>query len=261
MNLRKLFGATLLAAVAVLLFAGGPAKATNLDNKIESSVRKSYVFKTYLKDDAIKVKSLDGKVTLSGTVSSESHKTMAEETANSLPGVTGVNNQLNVAGSPVNASSDAWIGERVKAMLLFHRSVSYMDTDVSVADGKVTLRGKANSKAQRDLTTEYARDVNGVKDVENLMVVPDPEPLVHKTRAQVLDDASITSQVRMVLRYRHGVDPYDTKVVTNKGVVTLTGTALNQAEIDLVTKRISDIRGVKEVDNKMTVEIAQSSTN
>jgi len=44
-------------------------------------------------------------------------------------------------------------------------------------------------------------------------------------------------------------------------VVTLTGTAKNQAEIDLATKRVNDIHGVKSVDNQMTVEVLQSSTN
>jgi osmotically-inducible protein OsmY len=41
--------------------------------------------------------------------------------------------------------------------------------------------------------------------------------------------------------FHHGTDVFDTKVSTHKGVVTLAGTAKNQAEIDLATKRVSDI--------------------
>ena len=59
----------------------------------------------------------------------------------------------------------------MKATLLFHRSVSAGTTEVDVKDGIVTLRGEAASQAQKDLTTEYAKDVEGVKDVNNEMTV------------------------------------------------------------------------------------------
>ncbi len=44
-------------------------------------------------------------------------------------------------------------------------------TVVTVQDGTVTLRGEASSTAEKDLITEYARDVDGVRDVKNLMTV------------------------------------------------------------------------------------------
>jgi len=37
---------------------------------------------------------------------------------------------------------------------------------LNVKDGIVALRGEATSEAQKDLTTEYAEDVEGVKDVK-----------------------------------------------------------------------------------------------
>lgn len=44
-----------------------------------------------------------------------------------------------------------------------------------------------------------------------------------------------------------------TKVATKNGVVTVSGKAKNAAEIDLVTKLVGDIKGVKSVKNQMTV--------
>ena len=73
--------------------------------------------------------------------------------------------------SPPPQNSDAWLSEKVKTTLLFHRSVSASKTEVYVKDGIVTLRGEAASQAQKDLTTEYAKDVEGVKDVKNEMTV------------------------------------------------------------------------------------------
>ncbi len=244
---------------AFVLVAVAPLHAGRTDNRIEKTARKSYVFKTYLKHDHIKVESEEGVVTLTGTVTEESHKAMAEETVMSLPGVKRVDNQLTIETKPASPLSDEWLSERIRGTLLLRRSVSYVDTDVSVKDGKVTLRGKASSKAQKQLTSEYVKDVSGVKTVDNQMIVKTSPPKSFRSRGQKIDDASITSQVRMSLVYYHGTDPFDTKVSTNKGVVTLTGTAKDQAEIDLMTKRVADINGVETVDNKMTIAAVQPS--
>jgi osmotically-inducible protein OsmY len=75
-----------------------PVLASKTDDRIESSAKKSYVFKTYLKDDDIKIQSKDGVVTLTGTVSEEAHRSLAQETVANLPGVKSVDNRLEVKG-------------------------------------------------------------------------------------------------------------------------------------------------------------------
>ena len=62
-----------LTAVALLAISV-PVQASKTDDGIEASAKESYVFKTYLKGDDIKVKAKDGAVTLTGTVAEESHK-------------------------------------------------------------------------------------------------------------------------------------------------------------------------------------------
>ena len=163
---------TLMAASVAMLAISMPVHASKMDDRIESSARKSYVFKTYLKTDDIKIQSVDGAVTLTGTVSEESHKSLARETVANLPGVKSVDNRLEVKGDCPAENSDAWLMMKVKTTLLFHRSVSGFKTEVNdVKDGIVTLRGEATSQAQKDLTTEYAKGVEGVKDVKNEMTV------------------------------------------------------------------------------------------
>jgi hyperosmotically inducible periplasmic protein len=261
MRIKTVFNLGLFVTAAVLLFNSVSLYASKTDDRIESSAKKSYVYTTYLKDDAITIKSNNGVVTLTGTVSQWSHRSMAEETVASLPGVKKVDNQLIVTGSPVAENSDMWIGEKVRGTLLFHRSVSYVNTDVSVTDGKVTLRGEASSEAQKQLTTEYAKDISGVKDVDNQMTVSKAPVQSHRSTGEKIDDASITTQVRMSLLFHHGTDVFDTKVSTHKGLVTLSGTAKNQAEIDLATKRVGDVHGVKSVNNQMTIEAPKTSSN
>jgi len=253
--------AIVIGAAVFMMVTSVPLYAARTDGNIKSSAKRSYVFKTYLKHDAIKIQSKEGIVTLTGTVSDESHRSMAEETILGLAGVKSVDNQLKVTEAPASAGSDAWLAQRVRSTLLFHRSVSYMGTNVDVTDGNVTLRGKASSAAQRELTTEYAKDVSGVKSVDNQMTVKESPEKAPRSKSEKIDDASISSQVRMSMRYHQGDGLSPMKVSTEKGIVTLIGTARNQAEIDLATKRVNDIHGVKSVNNKMTVETSQSSTH
>ena len=54
-------------------------------------------------------------------------------------------------------------------------------------DGILTLRGEATSEAQKDLTTEYAKDVEGVKDVKNEMTVAKTPVKPDKTVGEKVD--------------------------------------------------------------------------
>jgi len=252
--MKAMVRVALMVAVVALLVTSGPLRASEMDDRIESSARNSYIFATYLIGDDIKIQSMDGVVTLTGTVSKESHKSMAQEIMTSLPGVKSVDNRLEVKGAPPTANSDAWLSEKVKATLLFHRSVSPSTTEVYVKDGIVTLRGNAASEAQKELTTEYAKDVEGVKKVKNQMTVSKTSKKTKTATGEKIDDASITAQVKMTLLYHRSTSALNTKVETNKGVVTLTGKAGNAAEKDLATKFVKDVRGVKSVNNRMTIE-------
>jgi hyperosmotically inducible periplasmic protein len=242
----------MIAAVIALLVTSVPVQASKTDDGIKSSAKKSFVFKTYLKGDDIKIQSKNGIVTLTGTVSEESHKSMAQETVASLTGVKRVDNKLEVKGERPAENSDTWLSAKVKTMLLFHRNVSAI-TEVGTKDGIVTLKGDASSQAQKDLTTEYAKDVDGVKDVNNLMTVAKTSKTKQTVGAKI-DDASITAQVKMTLLYHRSTSALKTSVVTKKGVVTLSGKAKNAAEKDLATKFTNDVNGVKGIKNRMTIE-------
>jgi osmotically-inducible protein OsmY len=248
--------------VASLLLINANLFASEMDDRIESSAKQSYVFKTYLKGDDIKIQSTDGAVTLTGTVSGESHKSLAWETVASLPGVKSVDNKLEVKGDVPVVNSDAWLVAKVKSALLFHRNVSATETEVMAKDGIVTLRGKASSLAQKSLVTEYTRDVEGVKNVKNEMtILPAVKKPGKKTVGETvdavtesIDDASITALVKTTLLYHRSTSAVNTTVKTEGGVVELGGKARNAAEKDLATKLVSDVYGVKRVVNTMVVE-------
>ena len=193
--LLLVMAAGVLAFIAVLAFTGRAVRASERDDRIESSFKKSYVYNTYLKDEDIQISCKDGAVTLSGAVADETHKPMAQGVAGALPGVTSVDNRITVKGERPAKSSDTWISIRVKAALLYRRNVSATKTKVYVKDGIVTLKGVAATQAQKDLTTAYAKNVGGVKGVQNEIVASKGLEATGKIPGEKINDLPINIRV------------------------------------------------------------------
>ena len=261
MKNHKLYRVLFAGAAVALCVPSAPARATETDDKIEASFESSYVYKTYLSDDSIKIEAKEGIATLTGTVAEDSHKTLAQETAASLPGVTRVDNQLANEAEVAAANADTWIGRKLKLALMFHRNVNAGDTTIQVKDGIVTLTGVAANSAQKDLTGEYAKDIEGVKEVRNEMTIASPPVVPQLTTSDKMDDASISAQVKTALMTHRSTSAIQTKVTTLDGKVTVTGIAANDAEKALVTKLANDIHGVSSVDNQMTIAVPRPSNH
>ncbi|MFY9926318.1 MAG: BON domain-containing protein [Opitutaceae bacterium] len=235
----------LAATLPVALFA-----SSSTDSKIEDAAKASYNYRTVL-EGRVDVKATDGVVTLTGTVQDKDDRALAEDTVDNLPGVVSVNNEI-VVKSDIPEHSDAWIALKIRGELLVKANVSATTTKVDVKDGVVTLTGTATSDAQRDLTEIYAKEIDNVKSVSNKIVVEVPAP--GSTVGEVVDDASITSQVKFTLLSHSATSALATKVVTENAVVNISGVATSDAQKDLVTKLAQDTRGVKSVVNDMTVK-------
>jgi osmotically-inducible protein OsmY len=236
----------LAATLPVALFA-----STSTDSKIEDAAKASYNYRTVL-ENRVSVRSNDGVVTLTGTVQDKDDRALAEDTVDNLPGVVRVDNQIDVK-SDVPEHSDAWIALKVRGELLVKANVSATSTKVDVRDGVVTLTGTAANQAQKDLTGIYAKEIDNVKHVKNEIVVEAPV-VGSSTAGEVIDDASITSQVKFALLSHGSTSALATKVTTEDAVVSITGVAGSDAEKALVTKLAQDTRGVKSVVNDMTVK-------
>jgi hyperosmotically inducible protein len=236
----------LLAALPALLRADAA-----MDRKIEGAAKASYNYRTVL-EDHVKVKAEDGVVILTGTVPDPDHRVLAENTVRDLPGVVQVKNDIKVE-LPAPQHSDGWIATKIRTKLLLKGNVSAVDTKVSVKDGVVTLTGTATSLAQKELTTAYVKEIEGVKSVNNVLVVP-AVPGDPRTFSEKIDDASITAQVKYALLTHHSTSALKTSVTTKDGLVTIEGEAGSPAEKDLVTHLAESVRGVKVVSNAMTVK-------
>ena len=247
-----------IMAASTVLIGCSSLFASEADEAIEKDFKNSYIYKTQLNDDSIKVDSKNGLVTLTGKVADENHKAIAQAIAENLPGVSRVSNHLVTVSEAKSENADTWMGRKVRLALLFHSNVNLTKTTVTVKDGVVTLSGEAANIAQKELTAEYAKDVMDVKEVVNNMTVASTPPVEERTTAEKIDDASVTAQVRTTLLTHRSTSAAKTKIVTRDGKVTVTGIANNDAEKSMVTKIINDIRGVSSVDNQMTVNEVQT---
>jgi len=131
--------------------------------------------------------------------------------------------------------------------------VSGFNTEVHVSDGIVTLTGEAANEAQKELTVEYVKDVDGVKNVTNNMTVEKSGKTTVQKAGDTIDDASITAQVKLALLFHHSTSAIKTNVETKNGIVTVRGIAQNSAEKALVGKLVNDIKGVKGLINEITI--------
>ncbi len=120
-----------------------------------------------------------GTVTLNGSADNGASRELAGRMAENTRGVVSVDNQLVVdkaqpasndkvepaEGDTSEAIADTWITTKVKSTFMYSSNVENDDISVSTEDGNVTLTGMVGSGAERELATELAMNVRGVKSV------------------------------------------------------------------------------------------------
>jgi len=242
-----------LAVAALCALAPAAEARKNPDAGIESALRMSYNYRAHLKDDAILVACRDGVVSLTGSVANDLHKALAEETAYNVEGVRSVDDRLVSRERTPAQASDAWLAVKVRTALRYHRSFDPSALQVAAKDGVVALTGEVGSAAEKELAGDIARNVDGVADLDNRLRIATAPP-ARRTLAEKIDDASVTAQVKAVLLAHRGTHMLATRVRTDRGVVILSGRAQNPAEKELVSRLVADVRGVKRIDNQMTLQ-------
>jgi hyperosmotically inducible protein len=89
---------------------------------------------------------------------------------------------------------------------------------------------------------------NKAPDVAPMVLTP---PIAAGT---VVDDAVITSSVKMALLAEPGIKGFDISVLTTKGEVQLTGSVNNQGQIDQASTIARATEGASSVKNELTIK-------
>ncbi len=144
------------------------------DTTVTSAVRSKLAWSRFADGLITDVSSSHGKLSLSGTATTEEGKEGAGKLAMSTHGVRSVDNQLvvqaNNAGvvtSIGSAIADGWITTKVRSTFMYSINAAGSDISVATQGGNVTLTGKMDSDAERTLAVELAGNVRGVKSVDS----------------------------------------------------------------------------------------------
>jgi osmotically-inducible protein OsmY len=116
---------------------------------------------------------------------------------------------------------------------------------VKANDGIVTLTGTVEDKDESDLAVDTVENLPGVASVKNEIIVKPTYP--------ENSDSWIALKIRGRLLVKGNVSATATKVAVHHGVVTLGGTAENQAQKELTEVYAKEIDGVKSVHNEIVV--------
>jgi hyperosmotically inducible periplasmic protein len=193
----------------------------------------------------------DGIVTLTGTVGVYQDKLEAAKKVKKLANVTGVRNDIAVAGEAV---PDGQLQQKLAKKLAYDR-VGYYDNAfnylaLGVKDGVVTLSGYTVYDVPKDSALAIAARTPGVKDVVNeVEVLP----------VSMFDDSIRTRTSRAIYRDsvlgRYASDPvHPIRIVVDNGHVTLYGSVERAMDKTIAGIRANSVPGVFSVENKLVVD-------
>ena len=193
----------------------------------------------------------DGIVTLTGTVSLYQDKLDAAKKTKKLANVTGVRNDIAVAGATV---PDDQLQQKLAKKLAYDR-VGYYDNAfnylaLSVKDGVATISGDTLNDVAKDSALAIVARTPGVKDVvSQVNVLP----------VSIFDDSIRVRTARAIYRDsvlgRYATDPVDPiRIVVDNGHVTLYGTVQSVMDKTIAGIRASSVPGAFSVENKLAVD-------
>lgn len=149
------------------------------------------------------------------------------------------------------ARSDPAITARVKVALLGDAETESGRIDIQTRDGVVQLSGFVESEEMKQAAERAARDVPGVKEVRNQLVVQEGE----RTIGEATDDTVIAAKVKSQLARESGLETAsDVDVEVSQGIVQLSGFVSSEDEKSEAEHIARGVSGVTEVRNDIQVQ-------
>jgi len=236
-------------ALLVLLSITAMATTGRYDQQIQQTVSQKLHGAKQLQSVSSSVE--DGIVTLTGTVDIYQNKLDAAKKVKKLANVTGVRNDITVAGETV---PDGQLQQKLAKKLAYDR-VGYYDNTfnylaLDVKDGVVTLSGDTVWDVPKDSALAIVASTLGVKDVVNdVKVLP----------TSGFDDSIRARTARAIYRDsvlgRYASDPvHPIRIVVDNGHVTLYGSVQSAMDKTIAGMRANAVPGAFSVDNKLVVD-------
>lgn len=155
--------------------------------------------------------------------------------------------------------SDTAITARIETLFAVNEHLSPFNINTTTTEGVVTLTGSVADDVQKQLATDLAKTVDGVKDVQNDLTVVGTvaSQRPKKTWRQRIDDASLAAAIRSNLLYNKELKGLNIGVECDSGNVTIFGVVGNEFAKQNIEKIVMETRGVEKVTNNLTVHAKQ----
>ena len=147
-------------------------------------------------------------------------------------------------------TDDKIILTKVKTALTSDETTEAHEINLEVNKGIVQLNGFVNTEKEKAQATVVAQGVEGVKKVENNLIVKTEG----SSTGQSIDDSGITTKVNTALIESKDTKAGDIKVATHNGVVQLSGFVDNEAQKTAAGNVAAAVKGVKSVKNDISVK-------
>ncbi|WP_444993842.1 BON domain-containing protein [Aliikangiella sp. IMCC44359] len=132
------------------------------------------------------------------------------------------------------------------------------DINVEVKNGKATLTGKVDAVVNKELASQIALSVKGIKKVDNKIKIDKNYVVSVKSKersfAESVDDATITAAVKSKLMWSKHADDLNSDVETTAGKVTLKGTANNLMAKEMAGRLATSTHDVRALDNQLKIK-------
>lgn len=152
--------------------------------------------------------------------------------------------------APGEQVDDAVLLTNVKTALVADPATEGNEINVDVNRGIVQLNGFVDSDNEKSTAGKLARNVDGVKDVENNLRVKEGSSTV----GEVIDDSVLTAKVKAALIASSDTKAHQINVEARHGVVQLGG-FVNDAEAKAAASSVAmSVTGVKSVKNDLQIK-------
>jgi hyperosmotically inducible periplasmic protein len=171
--------------------------------------------------------------------------------------LAGIGATANAATSAQEVT-DAGQQARIETTYALNPYLRANEISVSVKNTKATLTGTVEEGVNKELAEQIALQVAGIESVDNQIKIEPgytpPRRSEDRSYGELIDDASITAAVKSKLLWSRHASAMTTNVETNRGRVTLKGTAETAAAKELASLLANNTHGVVSVDNQIRVE-------
>ena len=163
-----------------------------------------------------------------------------------------------MADSMATDLSEANKEGRVWTSFALNPHLDAFDLGVDVDDSKAILTGTVHSNVEKELATQVALSVSGVKSVDNRIKVDGAYRVADRgsarTASQIANDATITATVKNQLLWNSGTDGFAIDVDTTNRAVILSGSVDNEASKALAGRIARNTSGVRTVQNNLKID-------